>query len=255
MIGQEDTDPLTREDIAQSLAKNPESEQQIAERLAVIARFEFSDALRRAHFSSARYWLNAGAEASDGDRLVIATDEYNEDALAGLTLNDNFDISSQAAVALGQPGLAMNRTLEELQRNPHSRPALALRASLERELRPSGWQVSPVFEELGDFRFTGADFLFSKRFERFHLDTRLRHQRATPQILQGPETFAESSIDSTLTYNNRWGTGVIGLGYTQGDERSLASINWQQEFAIDRRNSLLITLEHNARLQLSLIHI
>ncbi len=249
VIGQEDTDPLTREDIAESLAKNPESEEQIAERLAVIARFEFSDALRRAHFSSARYWLNVGAEASDGDRLVIATDEYNEDALAGLTLNDNFDISSQAAVALGQPGLAMNRTLEELQRNPHSRPALALRASLERELRPSGWQVSPVFEELGDFRFTGAEFLFSKRFERFHLDTRLRHQRATPQILQGPETFAESSIDSTLTYNNRWGTGVIGLGYTQGDERSLASINWQQEFAIDRRNSLLITLEHNARLQ------
>jgi len=239
----------TREDVAQSLATEPESEQQIAERLAKIARFEFSDALRRAHFSSARYWLNDGAEASDGDRLQVAADEYNEEVLAGLTLNDNFDISSQAAAALGQPGFAMNKTLEELQRNPRNRQALALRESLERELRPSGWQVSPIFEELGNYRFNGAEVLFSKRFERFHLDTRLRHQRATPEILQGPETFAESSIESTLTYNNRFGTGAIGFGYTFGDERSLAGINWQQEFRIDRRNSLLFALEHNARLQ------
>jgi|GEM_PF-2086603 len=226
-----------------------ESEEQAGQRLAAIARFEFSDALRRAHYSSARYWLKSGAEASDGDRLILATDEYNEEALAGLALHDNFDLSSQAALALGQPGFAMNRTLEELQRHPRNQQALELRSSLERELRPSGWQVSPIFEELGNYRFSGAEFLFSRRFERFHLDTRLRHQRANPQILQGPETFAETSIDTTLTYNNRWGTGVIGLGFTQGDVRSLESVNWQQEFQIDRRNSLLLALEHNARLQ------
>ena len=226
-----------------------ETEQQVAERLAAIARFEFSDALRREHYSSARYWLSAGATASEGDRLVLAADEYDEKVLAGLALSDNFDLSSQAALALGQPGFAMNRTLEELQRNPRNPLAIGLRESLERELRPSGWQVSPIFEELGDYQFSGAEFLFSRRYERFHLDTRIRHQRINPQILQGPEAFAETSFDSTLTYQNRWGPGSVGFGYTRSDVRSLASINWQQEFRIDRRNSLLVALERNARLQ------
>ena len=253
-IAAKSNNPLDTQDASYALADGAESqpiesEEQAGQRLAAIARFEFSDALRRAHYSSARYWLNNGAEASDGDRLILATDEYNEEALAGLALHDNFDLSSQAALALGQPGFAMNRTLEELQRNPRNQQALELRESLERELRPSGWQVSPIFEELGNYRFSGAEFLFSRRFERFHLDTRLRHQRANPQILQGPEAFSENSIDTQLSYQNRWGTGVIGVGYTQGDQRSLAGVNWQQEFQIDRRNSLLIALEHNARLQ------
>jgi len=229
--------------------KDSVSEQEAAERLAAIARFEFSDALRRAHYSSARYWLKAGATASDGDRLILATDEYDENVLAGFALDDNFYLSSQAALALGQPGFATNKTLEELQRNPRNPLALELRDSLKRELRPSGWQVSPIFEELGNFRFTGAEFLFSRRYERFHLDSRLRRQRIKPQILQGLESFAENTIESTLTYNNRWGTGAVGLSYTGGDERSLTGVNAQQEFLIDRRNSLNLALEYNARLQ------
>lgn len=226
-----------------------ESDEQRAQRLAVNARFELSDALRREHYSSARYWLNAGAQASTGDRLAIAADEYDEQVLAGLALDDNYEVSSQAALALGQPGFAMNKTLDELRKNPRNRAAVGLRESLSRELRPSGWQVSPVMEKLGNFRFSGADFLLSRRFERFHLDTRLRQQDATVKILQGKESFSETSVDTKLSYANRWGPGSVELGLTVGEERSFAGINWQQEFQIDRRNSLTLALEHNARMQ------
>ena len=224
-----------------------ETADQKAHRLASIARFEFSNALSRSHYSAARYWLGVGARASAGDRLILASDEHDESALTDFAQEDDYELSSLAALALGQPGFAMNRTLEELQRNPRNQTALNLRESLSRELRPSGWQATPTFEELGDFRFVGAELLFSRRFERFHIDTRLRQQNTTVNTLEDTQSFAETGIDTAISYRNRWGAGSLGIDYTKGSERSLLGLNWQQDFQIDRRNNLVLAIERDAR--------
>lgn len=222
-------------------------------RQTTLRRFDFADALRRAHYSAARYWLNTGVDANSAERLAVAADEYDETELAFLADSESFELGAQAAIALGEPEYAQSLVAAELRRNPNNAAARTLLESLETSLTPTSWQVSPIFESLGNFDFRGVEFIGARNFDHFRFTGELRHQRAQLQVARGdplpaPPDLSELGIRGVFDFDNRLGAAALGIGYAAGNERALFSIDFRQQYRLDRRNSFAIALEHGTRL-------